>query len=304
MRSPTNVFPPASLPRSILSAFRPLREGLVRALAVMRLQQAIATSCEALEEITLLTLMSVLVDTRHKWATRANFKEWSALVTKSQYKLIRGRPMAQPESRGLEALDPMEAAYRTYYSRELNQHNLDHLRQAATRIVGDRASASTLRVNTAQSEKGEWPRQKVSEVRTGDPAPAAAVHCSGPDEVPHHALHQWIRAATPPAGIMSAGRPNLTLKEMDAESKVGGTVLQRYEQENKRKEELLIAEMQARNRERKRMDELMITLRAMGGLFVVRVQSFAWMLIGFFVYLSACLRRALPHKQDDASRLM
>ena len=93
-------------------------------------------------------------------------------------------------------------------------------------------------------------------------------------------------------------------EEMDAESKVGGTVLQRYEQENKRKEELLIAEMQARNRERKRMDELMITLRAMGGLFVVRVQSFAWMLIGFFVYLSACSRRALPHKQDDASRLM
>ena len=185
--------------------------------------------------------------------------------------------MAQPESRGLEALDPMEAAYRTYYLKELNHHNLDNLLRAATRIAGNAGngtSARTRRANTAQSSasrqdskgddqgEGDRQRQKASDILTGD---CLSVRSSQKDEGPLHALKTWVRAATPPAEKRPT-RPDLTSNEIEAlQPLVGGTVLQMYEQENSRKAELLTAEMQVRNRERKRMDELMITLRSMGG---------------------------------------
>jgi hypothetical protein len=268
---------------------------LLRALAVMRLQQAVANSCGGLEEMSLLALMSVLADTRHKWKSRSVFKEWAALATKSQYKLIRGRPMAQPESRGLEALDPMEAAYRTYYLKELNHHNLDNLRLAATRIAGNGTSAGTRRANTAQSSdsrrdskgddqgEGDRQRQKASDILTGD---SLSVRSRQKDEVPLHVLKTWIRAATPPAG-MRPTRPDLTSKEIDTlQPMVGGTVLQKSEQENRRKTELLTAEMQARNWERKRMDDLMITLRSMGGFCPCSFPPMCvWALSGLCVHL-------------------
>ena len=198
--------------------------------------------------------------------------------------------MAEPESRGLEALDPMEAAYRTYYLKELNHHNLDILRRAATRIAGNGTRARTRRTNTAQSSdsrrdskgddqgEGDRQRQKASDILTGD---CLSIRSSQKDEVPLHALKTWIRASTPPEGM----RP--TLKEIvSLQSVVGGTVLQKSEHENGRKAELLTAELQARNRERKRMDELIITLRSMGGFCHYSFPPMCvWALSGLCVYL-------------------
>ena len=80
--------------------------------------------------------MSLILETRHRWTTKAGFQAWANMVTKSAYKLIRGRPLAEPLRLGVESLDPIEASYRSFYQRELRNHDVDLIRKAVSKIGG------------------------------------------------------------------------------------------------------------------------------------------------------------------------
>jgi hypothetical protein len=233
---------------------------------IVRLQEVIAIGCEEFEHLSSLAIMSILVDVRRKWVCTPVFRAWSQVILPSKDKVIRGREMAEPARRGIEALDPLEQSYNLFYQSELKQHMLDEVRKAASRLIKFQGDKS--RLNTANFDA-----EGAANVRTGDAANSLN------DNALQVSLHDWIRAATPPvmsssqnkifrdctSGDLAGNWEELASEseglELDAE--VAGLTT-RFEEEKRRKEAQRNADIADKNAERKRMDEMIVLLRQLG----------------------------------------
>lgn len=236
----------------MLAMFRGPRTVLSRAGAIMHLQSAMGSACgEALEPLASLTILAILVDIRRVWVVQPVVKAWAEQVQRSQNKLIRGRPMRLPERVGVEALDPIEQAYKIYYQSELKSHVVDQVRQAAGRAIcahGHSQPISGPRAGTPHSFSGNFQPEHASassrssssrrpsalRIRTGD---AASLDERGLD-----ALQRWVRAATPPEGVARANAPSETQNGRNAgfsteDDDAGNSVLEKFERERRRLEE-------------------------------------------------------------------
>ena len=161
----------------VLAAMDDMRPVLERAGAIPALLRALPREsgggkpcgavCHRMEAAAALGILAVIKPARHGWACRPVVSAWRQIVLdrKESIKIIRGRPMAEPDREGLGTLDPLEFSYYVYYRKELQRDEMQAVRDAASRVAraaggqglgkssGRGGREDLRRVNTAVSEQ-------------------------------------------------------------------------------------------------------------------------------------------------------
>jgi len=216
-------------------------------------------------------VQALTADLRHAWTMRKVVKAWASVLNKITVKVLRGRPMSEPERIGVEGLDPLEQSYRTFYQLQVSGHKLDQVRKAISKVVPE--NKSVLRVNSANYNR---PIHDYCGDRHFDHKNSGggvsdrnvARHFEKGEAL--NALQDWVRAVTPPS--LAASFQQTRTREDSKNSNIaeeqegeGGRdkllLFEQLEFERNSKEMQRNKDITAKNSERKRLDELIVTIQ-------------------------------------------
>ncbi len=170
--------------------------------------------------------------------------------------------MSEPERIGVEGLDPLEQSYRTFYQLQVSGHTMDQVRKAIIKVVP--ANKSVLRVNSANYNRpavhdGSHGDRQLNTKNSGRGVSDRNVARHSEKEEALNALQEWVRAVTPPA--LAASSQQTRTREDSKKSNIA----EEQEGDGRRDKLLLFEQLEfdiaAKNSERKRLDELIVTIQ-------------------------------------------